>query len=72
MIWCACKRIIEGGFGGDAMKTALNPSEARPGRRAENEREGTQITKYLFLRRLPILISREALIPEPGLLNQVI
>lgn len=44
----ALKRVIEGGFGGGAKETALNPSEARLGRRAENEREGTQSMKVKF------------------------
>ena len=44
----AFKRVIECGFGGGAKETALNPSEARLGRRAENEREGTQPMKVKF------------------------
>ena len=44
----AFKRVIECGFGGGAKETALNPSEARLGRRAENEREGTQSVKVKF------------------------
>jgi hypothetical protein len=54
------KRIIEGGFGGDAMKTAHNPSQARLGRRADpgyaggsaearNELAGIRTAKCVFL-----------------------
>ncbi|MFH1477473.1 MAG: hypothetical protein ABIH24_08300 [Verrucomicrobiota bacterium] len=45
MAWGAFKRVIECGCRGDAKATALNPSQARLGRRAENEREGTQAMK---------------------------
>jgi len=41
----AFKRVIECGCRGGAKATALNSSEARLGRRAENEREGTQAMK---------------------------
>jgi len=45
MAWGAFKRVIECGCRGGAKATALNPSQARPGGRAENEREGTQAVK---------------------------
>ena len=38
----ARKRVIECGCRGGAEATALNPSQARLGSRAENEREGDQ------------------------------
>ena len=41
----ALKRIIECGCRGGAKATVLNPSQARPGGRAENEREGDQAVK---------------------------
>ena len=41
----ALKRIIELGFRGGATEPKLNPSQARSGKHAENEREGTQVVK---------------------------
>ena len=41
----ALKRIIECGLPRGRAANALNPSQARRGRRAENEREGDQAVK---------------------------
>ena len=47
----AFKRVIECGCRGGAKATALNPSQARPGGRAENEREGAWIAKEKSLKK---------------------
>ena len=44
----ALKRIIELGFRGGATEPKLNPSQARSGKHAENEREGTRVVKVKF------------------------
>ena len=46
---------------GGAKATALNPSQSRLGRRAENEREGTQAVKVIkdFAKRKLTLVKYE-------------